>query len=56
MTTWIKPNGTEIELNDLPATQDQAKAYGWQKKSDVKAAKAAATREKNKAEHPQANP
>ena len=26
---WIKPNGTEIETNDLPATIEAAHNLGW---------------------------
>lgn len=50
MGTWIKANGTEIELNDSPATEAKAKACGWQKKGDAEEAKAPEARKKNKAE------
>lgn len=26
---WVKPNGREIETNDLPATIEAAKKLGW---------------------------
>ena len=26
---WVKPNGSEIETNDLPATIEVAKKLGW---------------------------
>ena len=32
-TTWIKDNGQEIELNDLPATVEKAKSLGWEEKA-----------------------
>jgi hypothetical protein len=38
MTTWVKPNKTEIELNDAPATVEAAKALGWEKKKGRKPA------------------
>lgn len=30
---WIKPNGTEIETNDLPATIAYAESLGWKRKA-----------------------
>ena len=36
MTTWVKPNKTEIELNDLPATIKAAKANKWKLKDEKK--------------------
>ena len=32
MKVWIKQDGTEIELNDLPATTVEAKRLGWKLK------------------------
>lgn len=32
MTIWVKPNGSEIELNDEPATASKAEELGWKKK------------------------
>lgn len=29
MTTWIKPNGVELELNDEDATIKEAMNLGW---------------------------
>lgn len=28
---WIKPNGNEIETNDLPATVDYCESLGWKR-------------------------
>ncbi len=39
MTTWLKENGQEIELNDEEATVKHAKSLGWNLKEDVPAAK-----------------
>lgn len=37
MITWIKPNGNEVETNDLKASVEAAKAHGWkEKKKEVK--------------------
>jgi hypothetical protein len=36
MTTWVKEDGKEIELNDLPATEEKAKSLGWAKKKGRK--------------------
>lgn len=36
MTTWKKPSGIEIELNDEPATVKKAKELGWEKKRGPK--------------------
>lgn len=29
---WIKPNGTEIETNDRPETEEYVRSLGWKKK------------------------
>ena len=31
LTTWVKPNGREVEINDLKATVDAAEALGWKR-------------------------
>ncbi len=37
MTIWVKPNGTELELNDQKANIEAAKKLGWKpKKEEVK--------------------
>lgn len=36
MDTWVKPNGTELELNDQKANVAYAKSLGWKLKSDIK--------------------
>jgi len=36
MTTWIKPNGSSIELNDEAATVQKAKSLDWKKKAGPK--------------------
>jgi len=37
LTTWVKPSGVELELNDQPATIAAAKANKWKpKKKEVK--------------------
>lgn len=33
MTTWLKTDGREIELNDEPDTIDAAVAHGWKLKN-----------------------
>jgi len=33
---WIKDNGDEIELNDLPATVEYCESLGWKKKEEKK--------------------
>lgn len=30
MTTWVKPNGNTIEINDTPASVIKAKQLGWE--------------------------
>jgi len=37
MNTWVKQNGTELELNDQPATIEHAKRLKWKLKSEKKA-------------------
>jgi len=32
MATWVKENGTEIELNEKKPTIEQARILGWKKK------------------------
>ena len=36
LTTWVKPNGTEIKLNDSPATVAAAEANDWKRKAGRK--------------------
>lgn len=36
MTTWIKPNGTELELNDQKANIEAARKLGWKPKPETK--------------------
>ena len=36
MAVWIKPSGTEVETNDLPATIEAAKSLGWKPKEAKK--------------------
>lgn len=31
MTKWVKPSGAEIELNDEPATIEQAESLKWKR-------------------------
>lgn len=38
MTTWVKPNGTKIELNDERATVAHAQDLGWQVDAPAKKA------------------
>jgi len=33
LTVWVKPDKTEIKLNDEPATVAAAKLLGWTKKA-----------------------
>lgn len=33
---WIKDNGQEIEINDLPETIKYAESLGWKRKDSVK--------------------
>lgn len=42
MIKWKKPNGTEIETNDLPANIERALELGWVRVDDEAAAEAAA--------------
>lgn len=37
MAIWIKPNGAEVEVNDLPANEKKAASLGWKKKAKKKA-------------------
>lgn len=32
LTTWIRPDKSEIDLNDTDATVEKAKSLGWKKK------------------------
>lgn len=32
LTTWVKADGTEIELNDNPGTVEAARRNGWKRK------------------------
>jgi len=41
MAIWIKPNGNEIETNDLPATIEYAKSLKWKPKKAAKEVKKA---------------
>ncbi len=41
MSIWIKPNGTEIEINDLEATVEYAKSLDWKPKKAKKPKKKA---------------
>lgn len=34
MSKWIKPSGVEINLNDLPATEEKARSLGWRKEGE----------------------
>lgn len=34
LTTWVKDNGQEIEVNDHPANVAQAEKLGWKKKGE----------------------
>lgn len=34
MTIWVRPSGTEIETNDLPATIEACEAMGWKIKGE----------------------
>lgn len=36
MVTWIKESGSEIKLNNEPATEAKAKELGWKKKRGPK--------------------
>jgi len=36
MDIWVKPNGTELVLNDQPATIEAAKANKWKLKTEKK--------------------
>lgn len=51
MNTWIKPNGTELELNDQKANVEMALSKDWMLKSDfdaIEEEKAKAEAEKKK--------
>ncbi len=39
MITWTKPNGLEIETNDMPATIAKCESLGWKRKKAKKKAK-----------------
>jgi len=36
MTTWLKPSGSTIELNDTKETTEKALSLGWEKKQASK--------------------
>ena len=36
MTTWVKPSGIELELNDNEATVKMAESLDWKKKTEKK--------------------
>lgn len=36
--TWIRPSGSEITTNGLPATIERAAQLGWKPKEDAKKA------------------
>jgi hypothetical protein len=36
MTTWLKPSGSAIELNDTKETIEKALSLGWEKKQEAK--------------------
>ena len=36
MSRWVKPNGREIEINDLKATVEKAEELGWKRKRGPK--------------------
>jgi len=36
MTTWLKPSGSTIELNDTKETIEKALSLGWEKKQAAK--------------------
>jgi len=36
MTTWLKPSGSTIELNDTKETIEKALSLGWEKKQEAK--------------------
>lgn len=38
LTVWVKPDKTELKLNDAKATVEKAKSLGWKKKPGRKAA------------------
>ncbi len=38
---WIRPDNTDIETNDLPATIKYAQSLGWEEKKAVKKVKKA---------------
>ena len=37
LTTWVKPNKSEIKLNNSPATVKYAEDNGWKRKAGRKA-------------------
>lgn len=43
---WVKPNGIEIETNDLKATVKKAESLGWKKATAKKAAPKKAAKKK----------
>lgn len=36
MKTWLKPNGSEISLNEEKETEQAAREMGWKLKEDIK--------------------
>jgi hypothetical protein len=34
MIKWVKPNKTEVETNDLPATIEMAEKLGWKRQGN----------------------
>ena len=40
MTTWVKPSGSTIELNDTKDTIEKALSLGWKKEVKPKKEKA----------------
>lgn len=36
MTIWVRPDGSEIELNDREETVEKARELGWKKKAGRK--------------------
>jgi len=36
MIKWVKPNGNEVETNDLKASIEAAEALGWKRAEEAK--------------------
>lgn len=36
LNTWLRPDGTEIQINDRPETEAFARAHGWVRKIEAK--------------------